>query len=98
MRSQETETLTVSIVAPMKSGVRVSPAPRRVDTTTNMTAPAGTEHITMRTNGVAAVTTAGSTRNAAIRAGAQTKTGSAGSNESATAARIDWRTVSSAAV
>jgi hypothetical protein len=77
--------------------VRVSPAPRRLETITKSVAPAGTPHMTIRTNGVPAATTAGSTRKAAIRAGAKTRTGTTASADSTAAATIDWRSVSSAA-
>src|SRR5262245_16431424 len=97
MSAYAATTFTTPTTAPIASGVRVSPAPRSHDTMTKRVAPAGTPPTTMRTNGVPTATTAASTRNAAISAGAHAKTGITASVESAAAATIDCRSVSSAA-
>src|SRR5438552_10046346 len=89
-------TFTVPTVAPIASGVRVSPAPRRLDTMMKSSALAGAAGMTIRRNRVPATTTASFTREAATSAGAHAITGSMMRTATAAPAPSDWRSVSSA--
>src|SRR5437667_2340999 len=96
MSTYASSTLTTPTTSPIRSGVRVSPAPRRLAIITKRAAPAGTPSITMRRKDTPTGTTSGWTWNAPTSAGAHARTGTTAGSDRAIAARIDWPRVSSA--